>query len=146
MIPWSRPRESESCAQKSVVRSDKGTFFNRVWTRSSIWTPAGEAGAKDRLDVSGDEAWGGLHRKEGPAAVTTRLMAGLAILNARQVDAELVGLVGLAFADALDLWGMQRIDLLASLALALISDPVGQGERPRPRAPFCLICRPIPRI
>ncbi len=44
------------------------------------------------------------------------------------LDAKLIGLVGLAFANALDLWGMQRIDLLASLALALIADPIGQGE------------------
>src|SRR4051812_47252693 len=47
-----------------------------------------------------------------PAAVEGRRHADL--------DAELIGFVGLAFANALDLRSMQRVELPATLALALI--------------------------
>src|SRR5215213_4409280 len=47
------------------------------------------------------------------------------------LDAELVGLVGLAFADALNLGSMQRVELPATLALALILDPASPRERQR---------------
>ena len=43
------------------------------------------------------------------------------------LDAELIGLVGLALADAFDFWGMQRIDLLPPLARALVAHANGQG-------------------
>src|SRR5580692_8584937 len=43
----------------------------------------------------------------------------------RDLDAELVGRTGLAFADALDLGGMEGIELPAALALLLRADLVG---------------------
>ena len=43
--------------------------------------------------------------------------------------AELVRRAGLALADALDLGGVQRIDLVAALAVVLEAHPVGQGEQ-----------------
>src|SRR4051812_16151854 len=45
------------------------------------------------------------------------------------LDAELIGLVSLAFPDALDLGRMQRINLATALALALILHPVRERER-----------------
>ena len=58
-----------------------------------------------------------------PAAVEGRRHADL--------DAELIGFVGLAFANALDLRSMQRVELPATLALALILDPASPRERQR---------------
>jgi hypothetical protein len=37
--------------------------------------------------------------------------------------------MGLALADALDLWRMQGIDLLSALMLALLTHPAGEHER-----------------
>jgi hypothetical protein len=48
----------------------------------------------------------------------------------RFLDAELVGRAGLGFADAFDLWGMERIELPATLALLLEADLVGLRQRP----------------
>ena len=42
--------------------------------------------------------------------------------SGRDLDAEFIGLMGLAHADALDLRSMQGIDLPAPLALALVPD------------------------
>ena len=61
------------------------------------------------------------HELPAPAAVERR--------GDRDLDAELVGLVGLALADALDLGRVQGIDLAAALALALILDAPGERER-----------------
>lgn len=47
----------------------------------------------------------------------------------RDLAAKLVGLVGLALADALDLGGVQGIELPAPLLLALMAHLVGAGER-----------------
>ena len=47
----------------------------------------------------------------------------------RDLDAELVGRAGLAFADALDLRGVEGIELPAALALALRADLGGPRER-----------------
>src|SRR5215203_6526561 len=58
-----------------------------------------------------------------PAAVEGRRHADL--------DAELIGFVSLAFANALDLRSMQRVELPATLALALILDPASPRERQR---------------
>ncbi len=44
------------------------------------------------------------------------------------LDAELVGLVGLALADALDLWRMQRIDLASALIAILSQDAARQVQ------------------
>ena len=46
------------------------------------------------------------------------------------LDAELVGPVRLAFADALDLWRVQGIDLAAVLAALLLQHAPGQEQRP----------------
>src|SRR5215207_8019677 len=46
------------------------------------------------------------------------------------LDAELKGFVGLALADAFHLGRVQRIDLLAPFALALVLDGPGQCQRP----------------
>ena len=46
----------------------------------------------------------------------------------RHLAAELVGRPGLALADALDLGGVQRIDLVAALAVVLEAHPVSQGQ------------------
>jgi hypothetical protein len=46
------------------------------------------------------------------------------------LDAELVGLRGLALADALDLGRVQGRDLAAPLTLALVLDAPGQRQRP----------------
>src|SRR3954454_22409577 len=48
----------------------------------------------------------------------------------RDLHAELVGLMGLALADALRLRRVQAVDLPAPLTLALILHPAGQRERP----------------
>src|SRR5262245_54642318 len=48
----------------------------------------------------------------------------------RGFDAELVGRAGLALADALDLWSVERIELPAALALLLGADLVGLHQRP----------------
>ena len=45
------------------------------------------------------------------------------------LDAELVGLVRLAFADALDLGRMQRINLAPALPTVLRQHPLGEIER-----------------
>jgi hypothetical protein len=47
----------------------------------------------------------------------------------RDLAAELIGRPGLAFADALHLWGMQRIDLGTPLTLLLVADPMGEIEQ-----------------
>jgi hypothetical protein len=47
----------------------------------------------------------------------------------RDLDAELVGRAGLAFADALDLGGMEGIQLPAALALLLGADLGGAPQR-----------------
>ena len=47
----------------------------------------------------------------------------------RDLDAELIGPMGLALADALDLGRVQRIDLLSALMLALLAHPAGQHQR-----------------
>src|SRR6185437_17155217 len=47
----------------------------------------------------------------------------------RHLAAELVGRPGLALADALDLRGVQRIDLRAALAVVLQAHPRRQGEQ-----------------
>src|SRR6185437_2722516 len=55
----------------------------------------------------------------------------------RDLDAELVGLVWLAFADALHLGCVQAVDLRSSLPLTLLAHPPGQRQRPgedRPQA------------
>src|SRR6202167_3180946 len=44
-------------------------------------------------------------------------------------DAELVGAMGLALADAFDLGRVQRIDLFSALMLALLAHPAGEHER-----------------
>src|SRR5260370_42245417 len=46
----------------------------------------------------------------------------------RHLAAELVGRARLALADAFDLGGVQRIDLVAALAVVLEAHPVRQGE------------------
>ena len=46
-----------------------------------MWPSPDAYGAGDRLGFSGADVWGGLYRQAGPAAVPTRLMAGLAILK-----------------------------------------------------------------
>jgi hypothetical protein len=45
-------------------------------------------------------------------------------------DAELVGPVRLALADALDLWRVQGIDLATALAALLLQHALGQEQRP----------------
>src|SRR5688500_6500852 len=62
------------------------------------------------------------HELPAPAAPERRRDAHL--------DAELVGLVGLALADALDLGGVQAVDLAAALALALVLDAPVEGRGP----------------
>ena len=47
----------------------------------------------------------------------------------RDLDAELVGRTGLALADALDLWGVEGIELPTALALPLRADLGGPRER-----------------
>ncbi|GLS36975.1 hypothetical protein GCM10010869_25670 [Mesorhizobium tianshanense] len=47
----------------------------------------------------------------------------------RDLDAELIGLVGLTLADAFHLGSVQGIDLLAALALALVPDAPGKRQR-----------------
>ena len=46
------------------------------------------------------------------------------------LDAELIGLVRLALADAFDLGGVQAVDLGAALSALLIADPARQSEQP----------------
>ena len=60
-------------------------------------------------------------------------LAALAALEGggdADLDAELVGLVRLALADALDLGRVQAVHLGASLAALLIAHPAGEGEQP----------------
>ena len=47
----------------------------------------------------------------------------------RDLDAELVGPVRFALANAFDLGRVQRIDLLAPLVLALVAHPPGERKR-----------------
>ena len=53
----------------------------------------------------------------------------------RDLDAELVGPVRLALADALDFGGVQGIDLAPTLMLALLAHPLSQPEVGREKAP-----------
>ena len=80
------------------------------------------------------------HGREGVAVVGVarqRLGVGdeLAALGAmerggeRDLDAELVGPMRLALADALDLGRVQGIDLASALMLALLAHPAGEHER-----------------
>src|SRR3984893_7708268 len=60
------------------------------------------------------------------------------------LDAELVGPVCLALADALDLWRVQGIDLATALAALLFQHAPGQEQRPYERFPQNLILGNVP--
>jgi hypothetical protein len=60
------------------------------------------------------------------------------------LDAELVGPVCLALADALDLWRVQGIDLATALAALLFKHAPGEIQRPHERFPQNLIPGNVP--
>ena len=72
------------------------------------------------------------------------------VVAMRDLDAELVGAMRLALADAFDLGRVQRIDLRPALVLALLAHPARQHQRlsedapPAPRSP--LILRTMSRV
>ena len=100
---------------------------------AAVGDDAREVRADLRLDLRD-------HGREGVAVVGVarhRLGVGdeLAAFGAmerggeRDLDAELVGPMGLALADALDLGRVQRIDLLSALMLKLLAHAAGEHQR-----------------
>ena len=100
---------------------------------TAVGDDAGKACADLRLDLRNDG-------RESVAIVGVagqRLGVGdeLAALGAmerggeRDLDAKLVGTMGLALADAFDLGRVQRIDLPSALMLALLAHPAGEHDR-----------------
>src|SRR5947209_6710922 len=79
--------------------------------------------AGQRRDVSDELPAGGMLHGGGDA----------------HLDAELVGPVRLALADALDLWRVQGIDLAAALAALLLQHAPGEIQRPHERFPQIFI-------
>ena len=109
-------------------------FRRMVALRAGLGDDPRELGPDRRLD-RGDHAGqrGPVIRMAGPRLpVCPDLPAPAAPERGRDahLDAELVGLMGLALADALDLGRRQGIDLAAPLTLALVLDAPGQRQRP----------------
>ena len=109
-------------------------FRRRVALRAGIGDDPRELGPDRRLD-RGDHAGprGPVIRSAGQRLhLCPELPAPAAPERGRDapLDAELVGLRGLALADALDLGRVQGRDLAAPLTLALVLDAPGQRQRP----------------
>lgn len=120
---------------------------------AGIGDDAGETGADLRLGGGDDPG----ERMAVIRVARQRLdmgdeLAALAAINRRRhgdLDAELVGLVGFPLADALDLGGVERIDLRTALTAILPVDAAGQMQGPgegllQPALP--LILRSMSRI